>query len=121
MALRHLRKLLDRALVIHVVEVLEGGRIQRIGRPERQFLLPQKQGAGQQDDRDHQAKKEWMAQWAESLNAVYPTQIRLSIARKLNKVCTVRVILALTNSFPLPSANRQVEEIIVVVQKPIWS
>jgi hypothetical protein len=37
MALRNLGELLDRALIIHVVKVLEGGGVEGIGGPERQL------------------------------------------------------------------------------------
>ena len=52
MTLLDLSEFLDRAVVIHVVEMIERGRIQRVGGPEGEFvakfgagLLPQRRPA----------------------------------------------------------------------------
>jgi hypothetical protein len=70
-ALQNLREFLNRPLIVHVIEMLKGGRIERIGRPEREFGLSQAErkresGQGRHEDREFPEQEE-------SLEAVYPS------------------------------------------------
>jgi len=57
MPLSDLSELLDRALIIHVVKVLEGSGVERVGVPERHLGLRKQTGTGQDGKKKSQDRK----------------------------------------------------------------
>jgi hypothetical protein len=92
--LGNLRKLLDGPLIVHVIEVLEGGGIERVGRPKSQFRLSQ----GERNRQRHQgaAKDREFPKQGQSLEAVYPRRVGRYLwkPRQLGNFAYCKVILA---------------------------
>ena len=142
MALLDLGEFLDRGLVVHVVKVVEGGGVERVGGPEGDLLTLERKfsllvgrivvpdgrfqqaykdsGQQAQPECDRPEQRDGGSQKLTS--SVYPRHlIDAEPEVSINNLCTVRVILSLSVRQDTGPLTSQRHGNLGVAERPLWS